>query len=71
MFKRTLTHTDIFLIAANLLAVFGVWFLECNSKQVFVAYWLETIIIGFLIFVKFERVTNKAIADFKKTSGKQ
>jgi len=52
MFKRTLTQSDIFLIAANLLPVFGVWFWNWNPKEVFIVYCLETIIIGFFNLLK-------------------
>lgn len=52
MFKRTLTRPDIFLIAANLLPVFGVWFLSWSPQQVFIVYCLETIIIGFFNLVR-------------------
>jgi hypothetical protein len=52
MFKRTLTQSDIFSIAANLLPVFGVWFLNWNPKQVFIVYCLETIVIGFFNLVR-------------------
>jgi len=52
MFKRTLTQPDIFLIAANLLPVVGVWFFGWNPKEVFIVYCLETIIIGLFNLVK-------------------
>ncbi len=52
MFKRTLTQPDIFLIAANLLPVIGVWFFGWNPKEVFIVYCLETIIIGLFNLVK-------------------
>jgi len=42
MFKGTLTQSDIFLIAANLLLMFGVWLLNWDPKQVFIAYCLES-----------------------------
>jgi len=52
MFKRTLTQSDIFLIVANLLPVFGVWFWNWNPMTVFIVYCLETIIIGFFNLLK-------------------
>ena len=52
MFKRTLTQSDIFLIAANLLPVIGVWFWSWNPKEVFIVYCLETIIVGVFNLVK-------------------
>jgi hypothetical protein len=35
MFKRTLTQSDYFLIAANLLPVVGALFLNWNAKEIF------------------------------------
>lgn len=52
MFKRALTQADFILIAANLLPVFGVWFLGWNAKEVFIVYAMETIIIGVYTILK-------------------
>jgi hypothetical protein len=57
MFKRTLTQADIFLIAANLLPVAGVWFFGWDPKEVFIVYCLETIIIGLFNLLKMAIVT--------------
>ena len=46
--KRKLTASDYSLIAANLVPVFGVWFLDWSPKEVFLVYCLETIIIGIM-----------------------
>lgn len=52
MIKRKLTEADWFLIVANLLPVYGVWFDDWNAKEIFLVYCLETIIIGFYTLVK-------------------
>ena len=57
MFKRTLTQSDYFLIAANLLPVVGVWAWGWSPKEVFLVYCLETIIIGIFNLVKMGVVT--------------
>jgi hypothetical protein len=57
MFKRTLTQSDYFLIAANLLPVIGALFWNWNPKEIFLVYCLETIIIGILNLVKMGIVT--------------
>lgn len=46
LLKRRLTVTDLFLIAVNLLAVWGVWFEGWDAKEVFLVYCLESVIIG-------------------------
>jgi hypothetical protein len=50
--KRRLTRGDLYLIAANLLPVYGVWVLGWNAIEVFVVYALETLILGMLTVVK-------------------
>ena len=57
MFKRILTQSDYFLIAANLLPVVGALFLTWNAKEIFLVYCLETIIIGILNLAKMGVVT--------------
>ncbi len=44
--KRPLTFSNILLIAANLVPIWGVWLRGWDAKQVFLVYCLETIIIG-------------------------
>ncbi|MDB5221585.1 MAG: hypothetical protein JWN83_252 [Chitinophagaceae bacterium] len=46
MLKRKLTASDWFLVFANLLPLYGVWFEGWDPKQMFLVYCLETIIIG-------------------------
>jgi len=57
MFKKVLSKSDYFLIAANLLPVAGVWFWNWSPYEVFLVYCLETIIIGIYNLVKMGIVT--------------
>lgn len=57
MLKRTLTQSDYFLVAANLLPVVGVWAWDWSPKEVFLVYCLETVIIGIFSLVKMGIVT--------------
>ena len=57
MFKRKLTQSDILLIVANLVPVYGVWFLGWNAVEAFIVYALETLIIGMLTVLKMIIVT--------------
>lgn len=57
MFKRRLTIDDFFLIAVNLVPLFGVWFYGWDARQVFLVYCLETVIIGIINVVKMACVT--------------
>jgi len=57
MIKRTLTKSDYFLIAANLVPVVGALFFNWDAKEIFLVYCLETIIIGILNLVKMGIVT--------------
>ena len=52
MFKRKLTVSDQVLLAANLVPIAGVLFASWDATQVFLAYCLETIVIGFLTLIK-------------------
>lgn len=55
--KRQLTRDDLFIIAANLLPVFGVWFLGWSATEVFIVYALETLIVGLITILKLLTVT--------------
>ena len=57
MFKKELKQSDYVLIAANLLPIIGVWFLEWSPTEVFMVYALETVIIGFFTLLKMGIVT--------------
>ena len=52
MVKRKLTRPDIYLIAANLLPVYGVWVMGWNAIEVFIVYAMETLIVGMLTVLK-------------------
>ena len=57
MLKGSLSRSDYFLIAANLVPVFGAIFFNWDPKEIFLVYCLETIIIGILNLVKMGIVT--------------
>jgi hypothetical protein len=57
MLKRKLTRADIFLIAANLIPVFGVWFLGWSATDAFIVYALETLIVGLMTLIKLGIIT--------------
>ncbi|MBL7722039.1 MAG: hypothetical protein JNK98_08605, partial [Chitinophagaceae bacterium] len=46
--RKKLTLADLILIAANLVPVFGVWFLGWDAVEAFIVYALETMIVGIL-----------------------
>lgn len=52
MFKKKLTQGDIFLIIANLVPVYGVWFEGWSAVEAFIVYALETMIIGIITIMK-------------------
>lgn len=54
---RKLSISDYFLILANLIPVYGVWFEGWSAAQVFLVYCLETVIIGLFNVVKMACVT--------------
>ncbi len=58
MFKKTLTRSDYFIIAANLLPVAGVLFRNWSPVEVFMVYALETVIIGLFTLLKMGIVTT-------------
>ena len=57
MLKRKFTYSDLFLLVANLLPLYGVWFEGWDPKQMFLVYCLETIIIGGYNVIKMIIVT--------------
>ena len=57
MFKNKLTKGDLFLIAINLVPLFGVWFKNWDPKQMFLIYGLETVIAGFYNIIKMAIIT--------------
>lgn len=56
-YRRKLKRDDYFLIAANLLPVYGVWFLGWSGTEVFIVYALETLIVGMLVLLKMAVIT--------------
>jgi Family of unknown function (DUF6498) len=52
MFKKKLTQGDIFLIIANLVPVYGVWFEGWSAVEAFIVYALETLLIGIITIMK-------------------
>ncbi len=55
--KRKLSTADIVLIAANLLPVYGVWFLNWHPTEAFIVYALETLIVGVITILKMLVIT--------------
>lgn len=50
--RRKLTKEDLILIIANLIPVYGVWFLGWDAVDAFIVYALETLIVGVLTILK-------------------
>lgn len=48
MLRKKLTLADWILIAANLVPVYGVWFLGWDPVEAFIVYAMETMIVGIL-----------------------
>lgn len=57
MFKRRLDRNELILVAANLIPVYGVWFLGWSAKEVFIVYALETLIVGMMTLLKMAVIT--------------
>ncbi|RYY57156.1 MAG: hypothetical protein EOO09_03755 [Chitinophagaceae bacterium] len=49
---RKLKKTDYLMIAANLVPVYGVWFLGWHPLDAFIAYALETLLVGGMTVLK-------------------
>ena len=58
MIKRRLTTSDIFLIAVNLVPIWGVWFAGWEATEVFLVYCLESVIIGLYNLLKMWLTTH-------------
>ena len=69
MIKRKLSEADWFLLVANLLPVYGVWFLGWDARQIFIVYCLETIIIGLFTVVKLGIATWARKQDWWENQG--
>lgn len=57
MFRKKLSFADLLLIAANLLPVYGVWFVGWSATEAFIVYALETLIVGVLTILKMGVIT--------------
>lgn len=55
--KRKLSGADLLLIAANLLPVYGVWFLNWHPTEAFIVYALETLLVGIITILKMLVIT--------------
>ena len=58
LYKKQLSRSDYFIIAANLIPVYGVLFEGWSATEIFLIYCLETIIIGIFNLVKMGIVTS-------------
>ncbi len=52
IFKKSLSSSDYFLLAVNLIPIWGVWFLNWDAKMIFIVYCLESIIAGIYTIIK-------------------
>lgn len=69
MLKRKFSEADLFLIIANLLPVYGVWFLDWKAAEVFLVYCLETVIIGLFTLMKLAIATFVRKTDWWENEG--
>lgn len=69
MIKRKFSEGDWFLVIANLLPVYGVWYLGWEAKQVFLVYCLETVIIGIFTLLKLGIATSFRKNDWWENTG--
>jgi hypothetical protein len=57
MYRRRLNPNELFLVAANLIPVYGVWFLGWSAKEAFIVYALETLLVGMMTLLKMAVIT--------------
>ena len=67
--KQRLTLSDILLIAANLIPLWGVWFRGWDAKMMFVVYCLESVIVGLYNLLQMWLVTLVKKKDVCKKNG--
>lgn len=67
--KQRLTLSDILLIAANLIPLWGVWFMGWDAKMMFVVYCLESVIVGLYNLLQMWLVTLVKKKDVYKKNG--
>jgi len=70
MFKKKLSKSDYFVIAANLLPVVGVFLWDWSPLEVFMVYALETVIVGLFTLLKMGIVTAVRKKDDWHNAGK-
>ena len=70
MFKKKLSQTDYFLIAANLLPVIGVLIWNWDPKEIFIVYAIETVVIGLFTLLKLGIVTATRKTDSWHSQGR-
>jgi hypothetical protein len=70
MLRKKLTLADWILIVANLVPVFGVWFLGWDPVEAFIVYAMETMIVGILTVGKLLLATFARGGDEWPANGK-
>lgn len=70
MLRKKLTLPDWILIVANLIPVYGVWFLGWNPVEAFTVYAMETMIVGIMTVGKLLIVTIARGGDDWPANGK-
>ncbi|MBX2932138.1 MAG: hypothetical protein KF781_09350 [Chitinophagaceae bacterium] len=75
IFKKTLNPADLFLLAVNLIPIWGVWFQGWDAKMIFIVYCLESVIAGLYTVIKLwltalysDGISTKEQAPFNKKS---
>lgn len=71
LFQKKLSRNDWIIILANLLPVYGVWFMDWSAVEVFTVYALETLIVGILTVFKLLLATLSRGKDTWYSKGKQ
>ncbi|MBL0270032.1 MAG: hypothetical protein KAX45_06625 [Chitinophagaceae bacterium] len=71
LFQKKLSRNDWIIILANLLPVYGVWFMGWSAVEVFIVYAMETLILGILTVFKLLMATLARGTDNWYSKGKQ
>ena len=71
LFQKKLSRNDWIIILANLLPVYGVWFMGWSAVEVFIVYAMETLILGILTVFKLLMATLARGTDTWHNKGKQ
>jgi hypothetical protein len=67
--RKNLTPTDLLLIAALLVPVYGVLFLEWEPRKIFFIYCLESLLIGLFTLIKMGITTSVKKKDIWENNG--